>query len=79
VATIASLLTEHVALKLRSVDRVFLQGYVPRLMSAGLVCRFLLDRGCTIPRRCCWDGSARASWRRSSAMRAGGRSRWCGL
>jgi hypothetical protein len=49
VATITSLLRDHVALQVRSVDRLFLQGYVPKLMSAGLVCRFLLDRGYNIP------------------------------
>jgi hypothetical protein len=49
VATITSLLRDHVGLQVRSVDRIFLQRYVPRLMSAGLVCRFLLDRGYTIP------------------------------
>ena len=49
VATIASLLAEHVALEVRSVDRVFVAGYVPRLQSEGLVVRFLLDRGFPIP------------------------------
>ena len=48
-ATIASLLREHVTLQVRSVDRIFLQGYVPRLMTAGQVVRFLLDRGFPIP------------------------------
>jgi hypothetical protein len=45
VATIASLLADHVTLQVRSVDRLFLQGYVPRLMTEGMVVRFLLDRG----------------------------------
>jgi hypothetical protein len=49
VATIASLLREHVTLHVRSVDRLFLQAYVPRLMTAGQVVRFLLDRGFNIP------------------------------
>jgi hypothetical protein len=49
VATISSLLAEHVTLRVRSVDRLFLQGYVPRLMTAGQVIRFLLDRGYPIP------------------------------
>ena len=48
-ATIRSLLRDHVTLQVRSVDRIFLQGYVPRLMSEGLVVRFLLDRGFVIP------------------------------
>jgi len=49
VATIRSLLRDHVTLQVRSVDRIYLQAYVPRLMSAGMVVRFLLDRGFRIP------------------------------
>jgi hypothetical protein len=49
VATIASLLREHVTLQVRSVDRLFLHAYVPRLVTAGQVVRFLLDRGFSIP------------------------------
>jgi hypothetical protein len=49
VATISSLLADHVTLQVRSVDRLFLQGYVPRLMTQGQVIRFLLDRGFPIP------------------------------
>jgi hypothetical protein len=49
VATISSLLADHVSLQVRSVDRLFLQGYVPRLQSEGLLVRFLLDRGFPIP------------------------------
>jgi hypothetical protein len=48
-ATIASLLAEHVRLRVRSVDRIFLHGYVPRLQTQGLVVRFLLDQGFPIP------------------------------
>ena len=48
-ATISSLLADHVSLQVRSVDRLFLQGYVPRLMTEGQVIRFLLDRGFPIP------------------------------
>ena len=48
-ATIASLLRDHVTLRVRSVDRLFLQGYVPRLMTEGMVVRFLLDHGNPIP------------------------------
>ena len=44
-ATISSLLADHVTLGVRSVDRLFLQGYVPRLMTEGQVIRLLLDRG----------------------------------
>ena len=48
-ATITSLLRDHVTLRVRSVDRLFLQGYVPRLMCEGQVIRFLLDQGNPIP------------------------------
>ena len=48
-ATIASLLRDRVTLQIRSLDRLFLQGYVPKLMTAGQVIRFLLDRGNPIP------------------------------
>jgi hypothetical protein len=49
VATISSLLADHVSLQVRSVDRLFLQGYVPKLMCEGQVIRFLLDKGFPIP------------------------------
>jgi hypothetical protein len=44
VATISSLLRDHVTLRVRSVDRIFLAGYVPRLQCDGQLVRFLLDR-----------------------------------
>jgi len=40
-ADYATLLRDHVTLKCRSIDRIFLQGYVPKLQSVGLVCKFL--------------------------------------
>jgi hypothetical protein len=41
---------EHVTLTCRSVDRIFLQAYVPRLQSVGAVCLFLRwQRGYEIP------------------------------
>jgi hypothetical protein len=50
VATISSLLADHVTLRVRSVDRIFLAGYVPRLQCGGQLVRFLLDRvGGNIP------------------------------
>ncbi len=36
-----TLLRDHVTLTCRSVDRIFLQAYLPKLQSVGLVCRFL--------------------------------------
>jgi len=50
VADYASLLRDHVTLKVRSIDRIFLQGYVPKLQSVGQVCTFLRwEKGFRIP------------------------------
>jgi hypothetical protein len=46
---VSTILDEHVSFRLSCVDRVFIQGYVPGLQSEGLVVRFLLHRGCSIP------------------------------
>ena len=40
-ADYATLLRDHVTLKCRSLDRIFLQAYVPKLQSVGDVCKFL--------------------------------------
>ena len=48
-ATISRLLADRVTLQVRSVDRLFFQGYVPRLQTQFQVIRFLLDRGFPIP------------------------------
>src|SRR5215210_2382927 len=48
-ATIVSLLRDHVTLRVRSVDRIFLAAYVPKLQCEGQVVRFLLSRGFVIP------------------------------
>ncbi len=49
-ATITSLLRDHVSLQVRSVDRLFVSGYVPRLRCDGQLIRFMLDRaGGNIP------------------------------
>jgi hypothetical protein len=46
----ATLLRDHVTLKVRSIDRIFLQAYVPQLQSVGQVCTFLRwQRGFPIP------------------------------
>src|SRR6266851_912963 len=37
----ATLLRDHVTLQYRSIDRIFLQAYVPKLQSVGQVCTFL--------------------------------------
>jgi hypothetical protein len=50
VADYATLLRDHVTLKVRSIDRIFLQAYVPKLQSVGQVCRFLRwQKGYPIP------------------------------
>jgi hypothetical protein len=40
-ADYATLLRDHTSLKVRSIDRIFLQAYVPKLQSVGQVCIFL--------------------------------------
>lgn len=37
----ATLLRDHLTLKIRCIDRIFLQAYVPQLQTVGYVCRFL--------------------------------------
>jgi hypothetical protein len=49
-ADYATLLRDHVTLTCRPVDRIFLQAYVPRLQSVGMVCQFLRwQRGYFLP------------------------------
>ncbi len=49
-ADYATLLRDQVTLTCRSIDRIFMQAYVPKLQSVGLVCRFLRwQRGFRIP------------------------------
>jgi hypothetical protein len=43
-ADYATLLRDRVSLSVRSVDRIFLQGFVPRLQTGGAVARFLRDQ-----------------------------------
>ena len=46
----ATLLRDHVTLTCRSIDRIFLQAYVPKLQTVGWVCQFLRwQRGFSIP------------------------------
>src|SRR5207248_5617565 len=40
-ADYSTLLRDHVTLTCRSVDRIFLQAYVPKLQTVGWVCQFL--------------------------------------
>ena len=48
-ADYATLLRDHITLTCRSIDRLFLQAYVPQLQSVGQVCTFLNRRGFNIP------------------------------
>ena len=48
-ADYATLLRDHTRLSCRSLDRIFLQGYMPGLQTPGQVARFLLQRGHPIP------------------------------
>ena len=79
-ATISSLLADHVTLRVRSVDRIFLAGYVPRLQCDGQLVRFLNERaGGTIPSPAILGKIGRAYVEEINAVREGAtRSRWCG-
>src|SRR2546427_9038632 len=49
-ADYSTLLRDHVTLKCGSIDRIFMQAYVPKLQSVGQVCIFLhWQRGFKIP------------------------------
>jgi len=49
-ADYSTLLRDHVRLTCRSIDRIFLQAYVPKLQTVGWVCQYLRwQRGFTIP------------------------------
>jgi hypothetical protein len=49
-ADYASLLRDRVTLQCRSIDRIFLQAWVPKLQSVGMVCNYLVhQRGFNIP------------------------------
>jgi hypothetical protein len=51
-ADYATLLRDHVTLQYGSIDRIFLQAYVPKLQSVGQVCTFLRwQRKFKIPHR----------------------------
>ncbi len=45
----ATLLRDQVALTVRSIDRIFLQAYVPELQTGGLAARYLLSKGFQFP------------------------------
>ena len=67
-ADYATLLRDHVTLTCRSVDRIFLQAYVPKLQSVGWVGQFLRwQRGYEIRPRRRSGGSVTPTWPRCTA------------
>ena len=84
-ADYSTLLRDHVRLTCRSIDRIFLQAYVPKLQTVGWVCQYLRwQRGFTIPssaafredRRCLRRSGApvgQAEWGTGRPLRQGGR------
>ena len=42
-ADYATLLRDHITLTCRSIDRLFLQAYVPKLQSVGQVCQLRIS------------------------------------
>jgi hypothetical protein len=87
-ADYATLLRDHVTLTCRSVGRIFLQAYVPKLQSVGGVCEFCTGtRGSGFPRRrrsarsatCtsprCIGGRRRTGFRCAASPRARSRRR----
>lgn len=64
----ATLLRDHVRLTCRSIDRIFLQAYVPKLQTVGWVCNFLRwQRGFHFPRLRHSGRSARHTWLRCTS------------
>jgi hypothetical protein len=69
-ANINELLESHVTLEMECIDRLYLNGYLPRLATDGGPIRFLTEHlGRPIPRPCCWakspkdgGGAERAGW-----------------
>ena len=68
-ATIASLLADRVTLEVRSVDRIFVAGYRPRLQTEGWSCASCWTAASRSRRRPRWARSARRIGRRSTASR----------
>jgi hypothetical protein len=82
VATISSLLADHVSLRVRSVDRIFLAGHVPRLQPDRMLVGFLNQRvGGTIPSPAMLGKILRAYVKEINTFakaREIRRSQWCG-
>ncbi len=76
-ADYATLLRDRVTLSCRSVDRIFLQGYEPKLQSVGLMCRSLHWQRKSCPPRRRSARSATSTWPRFTSTRRIMTSRWC--
>ena len=73
----ATLRRDHVTLKGRSLDRIFLQAQVPKLQSVGQGCIFLRwQRSLRFPRRQPWDKEVRPTSRPSSSLPKGSKFPW---
>ena len=69
----ATLLRDHTTLTCRSMDRLFLQGYVPQLQTPGQIALFLMHRGFRFPSSAAmgWIGERYAEGIKSWAAAAG--------
>jgi hypothetical protein len=76
-ADYASVLREQVTLRVRCVDRIFIQAWVAKLQSVGLICRFLLDRGYRIPSSAVLGKIGDAYVRRVHGWAKPTTCRWC--
>ena len=77
-ANISDVLEGHVVLDLECLDRVYLNGYVPKLQVGGQVVTFLTEHlGNRIPSPALFKGSATASVRRYVHLQKPMASRCC--
>src|SRR5215831_11043507 len=74
----ATLLRDHVTLQCRSLDRIFLQAYVPKLQSVGQGCTSCAGNGSSrFPPRQPLARSVRPRSRPSPSLRKGTQFPWC--
>jgi hypothetical protein len=67
--TLADIPDGHKVLDVSCLDRIYLNWWVPGLMTSGQLVGFLAHRGFPIPRRRRWTGTGTRSARRSRATR----------
>jgi hypothetical protein len=75
VATLADIPDGHKVLDVSGLDRIYLNGYAPGLMTSGQLVGFLAHWGFPIPPRPRWGGTGTPSARRSRATRTPAASR----